>query len=422
VSTPAGTTRTAPTTVFLHLGLAKTGTTSIQAALEQSQERYAAHGLCLPGGRHHAQRRAAYDLVGRRIEGDRGSVAGSFRQLVEAVDRCDTPRAVVSEELLALAQPRHVRRLGRALGAHQLEVVIGVRDLGRTLLSGWQQEVVNAQTFGWRTFADAVRDPDRGAVRAGVAFWLRHDVLRVLDTWERLVPRDRVHLVTLPPPGSPGEVLLDRFADAVGLPADVLRLDGSPRNTSLGPVELEVVRRLNLGLGDLPRRQYLAVVERGIRPGLQRPGVRALALPPEDLGWVAERSAELVDRLRERGYQVHGDLEELRTPASPSSDVSHAAVRRIDDVTSAELLEASELALASLGRRHGALVARHRRAVAPPQEDAPVAERAGSRLRALAFQARVAALERADRNPVLAWAARTALRRPLRRPLRRRPD
>lgn len=398
------------TRVFLHIGLAKTGTTSIQAALEQSQARYAAHGLCMPGGRHRAHRRAAYDLVGRRIEGDEDSPAGAFRRLVEAVDACESPRAVISEELLALARPRHVRRLREALAAHELEVVVGVRDLGRTLLSGWQQELVNAQTFAWRPFADAVRDPGQGAVRAGVAFWLRHDVLRVLDTWERHVPRDRIHLVTVPPPGAPGDVLLDRFADAVSLPAGVLRLDGPMRNTSLGAVELEVLRRLNTRLGDLPRRQYLAVVERGIRPGLERPGSRRLALPPEDVGWVSERSAELVDELRARGYQVHGDLEELRTAPTPSSDGSRGG-RRLDDVTPEELLKASEEALAALGRAHADTTARLRRARGRQQEDSGPVERAGSRLRAASFQAGVALLERADRNPVLAWAARTALRR-----------
>ena len=398
--------------VFVHIGLAKTGTTSIQAALEQSRERYAAHGLCLPGGRHGAQRRAAYDLVGRGLEGDQGSPAGSFRRLVAAVDSCREPRAVISEELLALARPAHVRRLHRALGAHQVEVVVGVRDLGRTLLSGWQQEVVNAQTFGWRAFADAVRDPERGAVRAGVAFWLRHDVLRVLDTWERFVPRERIHLVTVPPVGVPGEVLLDRFAAAVGLPPGVLRLDGPRRNTSLGPVQLEVVRRLNARLSELPRRQYLAVVNRGLRPGLQRAGSRRLGLPPEDLGWVADRSAEIVDQLQARGYRVHGDLEELRTarPAAGGGP-DGSGDRRIDDVEPAELLAASEEALASLGQAHGALLGRYRRAVGSLDQEAGAAERVGSWLRATSFQTGVTALERADRNPVLAWAARTALRR-----------
>jgi len=398
------------TRVFFHIGLAKTGTTSIQAALEHSQERYAAHGVCLPGGSHRAQRRAAYDLVGRRLAGDDEPMAGAFRRLVEAVDSCGAPRAVVSEELFALAQPRQVRKLCRQLAGHEIEVVVGVRDLGRTLLSRWQQELVNAQTFGWRPFADAVRDPGQGAVRAGVAFWLRHDVVRILDTWERCVPRDRIHLVTVPPSGTPPEVLLDRFAGAVGLPAGVLRLDGPPRNTSLGAVELEVLRRLNTRVGGLPRRQYLVVVENGIRPGLERPGSRRLALPPEDVGWVAERNAELVDQLSARGYQVHGDLEELSTPLTRGVDATGDG-RRLDDVTEEELLEATEEALAALGRAHADLFRRHRRALGRRQEQAGPAERAASWLRATAFHAGVVALERADRNPVLAWAVRTAFRR-----------
>ncbi len=170
-----------------------------------------------------------------------------------------------------------------------------------------------------------------------------------------------------------------------------------------------MVRRLNTRLDGLPRRQYLAVVGGGIRPGLRRSGTRRLALPPEDLGWVAERSEELVAGLRERGYRVHGDLEELRQSA-PTADGA-GTERRIDDVTPEELLAASEEALAALGRAHGALSGRYRRAVGSGTEDSAPVERAGSWVRALSFQARVAGLERADRHPVLAWAARTALRR-----------
>lgn len=396
------------TRVFFHVGLAKTGTTSIQSALEHSREACAAAGLHLPGGRHRAARLAAYDLVGRRIQGDEGDpVAGAFRRLVEDVDASGAPRAVVTEELLALARPRHVRRVREAFKDHELEVVVGVRDLGRTLLSAWQQEVVNGKSFRWREYADAVRDPDHGVVRAGVAFWLRHDVTRVLDTWERLAPRGRVHLVTVPPPGAPPGLLLDRFAEAVELPPGVLHGSGTPRNTSLGAVELELVRRLNERLTRLPHRQYLTVVGRGLRPGLQRPGSRPLALPPEDAAWVAERSAQVVERLRARGHPVHGDLDELLTSGAGTA----AAGPPLEDVSTEELLEASEDALVSLATEHGRLFARHRRAFADRgTSDAGPLEAVGSSVRAAGFKARVAALERADRNRVLAWAARTRLR------------
>lgn len=38
--------------VFLHVGLAKTGTTTIQAALDEAAERLAAEGVLFPGGGH----------------------------------------------------------------------------------------------------------------------------------------------------------------------------------------------------------------------------------------------------------------------------------------------------------------------------------------------------------------------------------
>ena len=60
------------TDVFLHVGLAKTGTTTIQAALEQSAARLAAEGVLFPGSHHRAQRLAAYDLLGQRVRGEEG--------------------------------------------------------------------------------------------------------------------------------------------------------------------------------------------------------------------------------------------------------------------------------------------------------------------------------------------------------------
>lgn len=402
------------TRVFLHVGLAKTGTTTIQTALEESRAACARHGLHLAGGRHRASRMAAYDLVGRRIEGDRvDPVAGAFRRLVADIDTCGAPRAVVSEELLALAQSRHVRRVGEALRRHELEVVVGVRDLGRTVLSAWQQEIVNGQSFRWREYADAVRDPEQGRVRAGVAFWLRHDVLRVLDTWGRLVPPDRVHLVVAPPRSAPEHVLLDRFAEAVGLPTGVLRAGGPPRNAALGVAELELVRRLNARLTALPRRQYLHVVERGIRPGLQREGSRRLVLPQEDAGWVAARSAQVIEGLRSRGHQVHGDLEELRSdPGTAAGAPSEASEQPLLEASTEELLEVAEEALVSLATVHGRLFGRYRRAFGDRgEEDAGPLERLASSARATGFKTRLAVLERADHNKVLAWAARTRLRR-----------
>ena len=69
--------------VFLHVGLYKTGTTTIQGALGATADQLAAAGVLFPGG-HRAQRLAAYDLLGQRVAGEqRGEAAGALGRLVD---------------------------------------------------------------------------------------------------------------------------------------------------------------------------------------------------------------------------------------------------------------------------------------------------------------------------------------------------
>jgi hypothetical protein len=407
------------TDVYLHIGLWKTGTTSLQSSLEGAADQLAEQGVLFPGrrhrSRHHAQRLAAYDLLGRRIQGDNPRlVPGSWRALRKEIDAWDGPAVVVSEELLALARPRHVRRVARALRRHRLHVVVGVRDLGRMLVSGWQQEVVGGRTFTWSEYVAAVRDPDSGPASAGVAFWIRNDLLRVLATWGRVVPRDRVTVLTVPPSGGPPEVLLDRFAGVLGLPAGTLPV-ARRRNESLGAVEVEVVRRLNIDLaGSLNQRQYLQLVNRPLRTGLAgRPASRPLRLPARELPWVAARSGELVDALRAGGYPVAGDLADLVPRPTPPGE------RALDDVSETELLEATRVALDAVSRDYASLWRRHRYAMLHESGDATPAQRVASGARATGFRLRLAALEASDRSRPLRWLATRYLRLTSSRPPRR---
>jgi len=393
-------------TVYVHIGLAKTGTTSLQHAVHRRRAECAAAGLHVPGSRHHDHRLAAYDLLGRRIEGQLDVVPGSLRRLVTDIGAADAPRALISEELLAVARPRQVRRLVRALAPHRVEVVVGLRDLGRTLMSAWQQEVVMGETVTWKEFAGAVRDAGSTGSRAGVAFWLRQDVFRVLDAWQRHVPAERIHLVTVPPSGADSQLLLERFADVLQLPPGTLGLGSSPKNSSLGVAEIEALRRLNARIApQLSKRQYLYVVERGIRERLEAPTSRPLRLPAEHHAWITERSRALVEGLRERGHEVHGNLDDL-LPADPVEETGPG----VDTVSTAELASTYEDMLASLALAHGALFHRHRRLLKRSGERPGALEAARSQGRAAVFGSKTAALRWADRSPVVAWGARQYLR------------
>ena len=392
--------------VFLHVGLPKTGTTSIQAGLDQHVTDLAAHGVLLPGGRQHAHRLATYDLLGQRIEGDTDDrVAGSLGRLIEEINRYDGRAVVISDEDLGLARPRQARRLVRALAGHQVYVVLGIRDLGRTLVSAWQQTVAMGGTTTWAEFVAEIRSPGSGVPSAGAGFAARHDALRVLDTWSAAVPADRVRLVTVPPAGSPPSLLLERFCSAVGLPTQLLA-GAEVRNESLGSAELEVLRRLNAHLGGaLPKRQYRHVIETGLRPSWSSPQSRRPVLPASDHPWVLARSEALVAALVARGHPVCGDLADL-LPAPTSAD------RPLDDVSQDELLAAAETALTALALAHGRLFGRFRRMFFVRQGRPPtLSEALGSGVRASSFRLQKHALAAADRNRALAWVARRYARR-----------
>jgi len=395
--------------VFLHVGLPKTGTSTIQAALDARVASLARAGVLYPGGGHRAQRLAAYDLLGQRVKGDDADlVAGAFTRLVREMESYRGRSIVVSEEELGLARPRHARKLVRSLAHHRVHVVIGVRDMARTAVSAWQQDVVTGGETAWHDFIGAVRDPRVRAVPAATAFWVRHDVLRVIDAWTTAVPLDRIQLVTVPPPGASSRTLLTRFAVATQLPPGVWD-DGElkARNVSLGAAEVELIRRLNpTVLAELNQEQYRFVIERGIRPRLRMGASRPLCLPAEHLPWARRYGEALVGELQRRGVRVVGDLADL------VPDSRQLAGQPFDNVSDAELLEAARAALASLALSHGVLFKRYRRAFAEREGRLPGPhELVASRARAAGFNLQKSLLGHTSDNRLLAWAARSYVER-----------
>lgn len=393
--------------VFVHIGLPKTGTTYLQGVLWKNRERLAENGVLIPGERRSLQNQAAWDLLGRRPRGaELPQVAGSWQRLVEEVRGWSGTHAVMSEEFLAFARPRQVRQAVQALAPRQVHVVVTVRDLARVIVGSWQQQLASGRAWTWEEYAAAVRDPERGPASAGVAFWLRQDVARVLATWEAAVPRERVHVVTVPPPGSPPELLLERFATAVRLDPRWLPNWPEQQNLSVGAADAEVLRRLNAALGDrLNERQYTRAVAHGVRPVLQgRRSPAPMGLPVEQLGWVSERAGVIVEELRDRGYDVVGDLDDL-VPAPVG------APARPDGVEPGELAEAALAALEAAVEQFATLWWRTRAAREGPGDASAAGPQLASSARAAAGRARLAAFELADRNRLARWAASRYLNR-----------
>jgi len=378
--------------LYLHIGLSKSGTTYLQRTLWASRDALDKSGVLYPGANAHSQRMAAWDLLGRRLRGvDQPSLPGAWQRLVESVTSWTGDKALVSDEFLVHARPRHLRRIQKDLPGQQLHVVVTVRDLGRTILSMWQQELASGNAWSLSEYVAAVRDPAAGPAKPAVRFWLRFDLERILATWQRIVPADRIHVVIVPPSGAPADLLATRFTQATGLDLRALTLPEAPINASMGAVEAEMLRRLNTSLaGQVNEKDYNYLVERLIRPSLTpSTGVR---LPEEDISWITARASEQADMLRNGPYHVIGDPAEL-VPAD-SSPGDHEP-DPVDEVA---------VAASSIAALHAVMVdyAKFRKKQARKlAANASLATKATSSVRAMTFGTRFAILNSADRS----WAA-----------------
>jgi hypothetical protein len=383
--------------VYFHIGLHKTGTTYVQNVLRANRQKLRDQKVLYPGGEGFpVQVFAVWDLMGRRPKGSSDArIPGAWRAMMDATLAAGLPTTLISSEFLSLASVKQVRTAINAFPGHEAHVIVTARDLGRILVSAWQEEVKNRGPWTWDEFSSSVRDPAKAAIAPARGFWLRQDLPAILETWESAVPVERIHVVTVPRPGSSPDLLMDRIGSVVGFNASRLNEPAPWANETVGVAGTEVIRRLNDRLGELNQRQYDRVMKLTVARLLAARGepVR-FSLPEEDYPWVRDRGDQMIKAIQARGYDVVGDIAELES--EPTSG------RRPDDPTDAELLETALTALAGLSEKYATVWWARKE----PDEELGAAStaKASSGVRALVFRGQRAAADLADRNRVAGHA------------------
>lgn len=306
--------------VYLHVGAPKTGTTYVQDRLLANRHRLAEHGVHYPVGLRADMFGAALDLIERSWGGQRQNVRGEWEALAKRVQRCEGT-AIVSHEILAGATAEQARRAVEDLGAREVHVVYSARDLGRQIPAEWQESVKHRSRKPFRRYLrkmQRVRQDD-----SPMWFWRVQNVPDVLARWAADLPPERVHVVTVPQPGAPRDLLWHRFCQALALDPAWVPEDSARANSSLGIDEITMLRRLNkrLGRGKLDGTAYRRLVRQLIAHETlaTRATKRRITVPPELRAWATDLDAAWVERLRTAGVDVVGDLAELM-PVFPDPD------------------------------------------------------------------------------------------------------
>jgi hypothetical protein len=327
--------------VLVHVGAPKTGTSFVQDVLWLNRESLAEQGILYPADRFDEHFLAALDLMELHWGGLERQAVGAWDRLAARV-RDWQGTAIVSHEILATASKQQVRRALDSFGDAEVHVVLSARDLVRQIPAEWQENIKHRRTLGYREFLDRIIDPARSGQLASW-FWGVQEVPDILERWGSTLPRERVHLITVPKPGAPRDLLWQRFASVLGLDAAALAPETTRANPSLGVPETVLIRRVNkqVNNGVLEGEDYRQFVRELLahRTLSERVGSARLGLPADVRAWASELSEAWIEQLAGRGYDVMGSLDELRPdPEAPAfsdpdrpdeGEVADAAVQSI---------------------------------------------------------------------------------------------
>jgi hypothetical protein len=302
-----------PRRVFLHIGTPKSGTTYLQEKLALNREAIATQGLTYPNTRTGNHFEAALDLIEERWAGQLEVARGQWPALVNEARKAPGD-VLISHEILAAATPTQVAAAMAAFRDDEMHIVLTARDLARQLPAEWQENIKHRGRRSFGNFMTRVAQARR--TNPNLWFWRVQAIPDVLTRWGNGLSPDRIHVVTVPQPDAPTDLLWQRFAGVVGLDPNGTYARATDFNQSLGIAEAAVVRRLNkllTGKG-VPREVYVDLVREVIaRDTLaQRADQIRAVLPERRWPFVEEVTEEWHDWLVGAGVDVVGDLADLQ--------------------------------------------------------------------------------------------------------------
>ncbi len=301
--------------VYLHVGTPKSGTSYLQDKLALNRDELERQGLEYLRTRTGDHFEAALDLIGERWAGEEKSSRGQWEALAQEA-RKSRRNVLVSHEILAAAGPESVARAMASFPTHEVHVVVTARDLGRQIPAEWQERVKHRGGRDYTNFLKTLMRSYRTKDQA-LWFWKVQHLPRILATWGKGLPPERVHLVTVPPVGGPRDELWKRFAGVLGLSQRASYAESETTNASLGGAEVTMLRRLNAALAEqkVPRTVYVNWVrETIVREVLaQRPDKVPATVPPKRRPQVESITAKWLEEVRAAGIDVVGTLEDLES-------------------------------------------------------------------------------------------------------------
>jgi hypothetical protein len=327
--------------LLLHIGLMKTGTTSLQNAASALRPELLSQGVRYPGTTTN-HRSAVNDFMGHSWGWGTTPVHGAWKKLRAEIDADTENRIWIGHEFGANADDATAARWRDELG-ERAHVVVTLRNYASILPSVWQQTTKEGDRWDFETWLRGVlSDTPDDELRP---FAERHDQGAVVSRWAEAFGPENVTAVVVDK--TTPDLLFGAFESMLGLEPGLLRtakLGGRSSNRGLSLEEAELFRVLNLTLRDqLTWHQYCKWFRDAATVsvlGRRRPGDHdtRFVLPTWAAKEARARSVRYAEQIAASGVRVVGDLGLLSAEVPSSDDAPmHTDVVPIDAAAEAVL-------------------------------------------------------------------------------------
>jgi hypothetical protein len=319
--------------VTLHIGMGKTGTTSIQTWLHHNRDRLVTRGVLYPeslGRLRHARLGMAVQPAPRpSLDWQRPDVSTPEelrpvveRELLEEIRAAAVPHLLLSDEALLGTPDGAISNLRGLLGgmASSVRTVVYLRRQDDHLCSRYQQVVKRGGTV--QRLAERVDEMQHAPL---------YDYRARLDAWRRLLRPTELVVRRFERSSFAGGSLFQDFLGAAGLDIRADELDEAPvRNESLDAECVEFFRILNLH----QQRE-------GPIPGLPRPGRIARRLQPYSTGPVLTLPEDRLDGFMAQWQESNRAVAREYFPDGP--DTLFESGRKVRGTTTEQRLDPARL-------------------------------------------------------------------------------
>ena len=301
---------------LFHVGIPKSGTTSLQMVASAGREALRDHGVLYPG-RKFNHRLAVLGFMGRRWGWSNEAVPSRHHwdELMAEIEGDHHRRVLFGHEFASEAKAETAVKFVESIG-ERCHVAITLRSPGEILPSAWQQYVKAGVPIPFDEWLKAViADPPDRSVTKG--FHDRNDQAGVVQRWADAAGPDHVTVVVLD--RKQPELLFGAFEQLLDLPTGILaqqELGGFASNRGLTVPEVELFRAVNAVIRphDIEWNDF----ERMVRNGAMRRIMETREsdepkpqLPPWAVTRAAEIGAGYAEAIAATGVQVVGDLQKL---------------------------------------------------------------------------------------------------------------